>query len=364
MREQHVDFIKGWAMIAVVFFHITTGLGFGAWTDFIGRGWHVPIFFTIAGFYVKNNKLHEPIPFLKRKFQTLYVPATVVYILAILLHNVFVNIGWYPIGTLHPGNGTPFHYFGIKDFSISCAKAILCAGSGELVMGAMWFLYVLLYAFIGLSLLSYGLTKVVRDEKIVMYTRLILLFALASISCYLSNKEGYTINRLNQTFTAMLLIETGRIVNQKLRWNYTNIYVFIGCLLLFIHIILMLEPTPSLAKNSFSDVLSLIVGSSCAIYIWGYLYKNLTNTIFAKCVCRVGKDSLYVMMFHIVGLFLCNTVFEYFGYFSINSPKGMYTYYLCSNPLLIMCYLLMGVGFPLVAIGIYRSVKSHFLNMK
>lgn len=141
------------------------------------------------------------------------------------------------------------------------------AGSGELVMGAMWFLYVLLYAFIGLSLLSYGLTKVVRDEKIVMYTRLILLFALASISCYLSNKEGYTINRLNQTFTAMLLIETGRIVNQKLRWNYTNIYVFIGCLLLFIHIILMLEPTPSLAKNSFSDVLSLIVGSSCAIYM-------------------------------------------------------------------------------------------------
>lgn len=70
------------------------------------------------------------------------------------------------------------------------------------------------------------------------------------------------------------------------------------------------------------------------------------------------------MMFHIVGLFLCNSVFEYFGYFSINSPKGMYTYYLCSNPLLIMCYLLMGVGFPLVAIGIYRSVKSHLLNMK
>ncbi len=28
MREQHVDFVKGWAMIAVVFFHISTGLGF------------------------------------------------------------------------------------------------------------------------------------------------------------------------------------------------------------------------------------------------------------------------------------------------------------------------------------------------
>lgn len=346
----------------VVFFHITTGLGGGAWTDFVGEGWHVPIFFTIAGFYVKDERLREPIPFLKRKFQTLYLPATVVYIFAILLHNVFVNIGWYPIGALHPGNGTPFHYFGITDFIISCAKAILCAGSGELVMGAMWFLYVLLYAFVGLSLLSFGLTKIVRDEKEIMYVRLILLFALASISCYLSNKEGYTINRLNQTFTAMILIEIGRIINQILKWEYTNIYIFTGCLLLFLHIILMLEPTPSLAKNQFSDLLSLIVGSACAIYIWGFLYKKLKTIIFAQCVCCVGRESLYVMMFHIIGLFICNSLFEYVGYFSTNSSKGMYIYYLNSDPLLIICYLLVGVGFPLLVIGFYRSVKSCVIN--
>ena len=365
MREQHVDFVKGWAMIAIVYFHISTGLIFwdGDFPDFIGRGWHVPIFFIVAGFYVKDDRLRKPIPFLKRKFQTLYVPATIVYVLAILLHNIFVNIGWYPIGAIHPGNGNPFHYYEIKDFAICILKALLCAGSGELVMGAMWFLYVLLYAFVGLSLLSFGLKVIVKDEKRLMYIRLALLFALASISCYLSNIVGFTINRLSQFFIAMLLIEIGRVINQKFKWEYTSNYAFIGCILLFLHIIYMLDPTPSLAKNKCSDLLSLIVGGLCAIYIWAFLYFKLRETIFARCVCYVGRESLYVMMFHILGLFICNSFFEYVGYFSDNSPKGMYTYDLNSNPLLIICYLVMGVGFPLLVVCFYRSLKSYILEM-
>lgn len=88
MRDNHVDFIKGWAMITIVFHHMTSGLNLGGViSGIIGDPWNVPIFFVIAGFYVKENKLAAPIPFLRRKIQTLYVPATIVYVIAVLLHN-------------------------------------------------------------------------------------------------------------------------------------------------------------------------------------------------------------------------------------------------------------------------------------
>lgn len=309
---------------------------------------------------MKEEKLREPISFLKRKFKSLYVPATIVYVLAILFHNVFVRVGWYPIGYNHPGNHLPFRYYDLQDCALGCVKAILCAGSGELVMGAMWFLYVLLYSFIGLSILSFLLKKLMKSERDVLNTRLIILFVLAAISSYLTNKMDFTISRLSQTLTVMLLIVLGKLINQKLKWTYTNNYALVGCVILFTYIIVMFEYTPSLAKNRYSDVLTLMVGGSCAIYILGTLYNKICRTYFARIVCYVGRESLYIMMFHVVGLFICNSLFEYMGLFAKDSVKGIYTYNLNSYPLLIACYLVMGVGFPLLAINIYRCLKRVF----
>ena len=364
MRELHVDFIKGWAMITIVFFHMTTGLKWGVLSEVIGNPWNVPIFFIIAGFFVNEDKLASPYSFIKRKLKTLYLPATIVYILAVLLHNVFVDIGWYPLGNIHPGNDIPFCHYELKDMLIGCGKALLCVGSGELVMGAMWFLYVLIYAFVGLALLTWVIRKKCTNEKSVKKIRLLILIAFASISCYLTQKLCYTINRINVTFTAMLLIEIGKYINQDLKWKYNDMYMFIGCILISLHCIFMHRGTMTLANNEYQDLLILVIGSCSTIYLWGWLFKKIANTSFSRFVCYVGRESLYVMMFHIMGFFLCNSIFECLDIFNTNTPKGMYTYNLMLNPLYIFTYLSFGIGLPLIILFIYKRIQLRFFNLK
>ena len=75
----------------------------------------------------------HPVPFIKWKLKSLYIPATVIYLYAVLSHNFFVNIGWYPLGGLHPATSVPFIHYGLKEIVLGCGKVLLCAGSGELV---------------------------------------------------------------------------------------------------------------------------------------------------------------------------------------------------------------------------------------
>ena len=147
-RQAYLDIVKGWAITTVVLFHVSSSVFNGVLADLLGRYWKLPVFFVVAGFFLNTEKMMSPMAFLGRKFKRLYIPATITYLLAVLLHNVFVRIGWYPIGGVHMGTGEPFYLFGFSDFLIGCLKVLCCCGSGELIMGAMWFLYTLLYAFV------------------------------------------------------------------------------------------------------------------------------------------------------------------------------------------------------------------------
>ena len=127
----------------------------------MGNPWNVAVFFVIAGFFLKIDQLNNTKDFILKKIKTLYVPATIIYLLAVLMHNVFVSIGWYPIGDKH-SNGIPFDYYDIKDFLVGCTKVLCCGGSGEQVMGAMWFLYTLIYSFVGIALAWWLIGKVIN----------------------------------------------------------------------------------------------------------------------------------------------------------------------------------------------------------
>ena len=95
-------------MLTIIVFHCSHNCIQGTVAQILGNPWNVPIFFIIGGFFLKEETLSQPVSFLKGKFVRLYLTATIIYGRCVLLHNVFVSIGWYPLGEPHPASGVPF----------------------------------------------------------------------------------------------------------------------------------------------------------------------------------------------------------------------------------------------------------------
>ena len=100
----------------------------------------------------------------------------------------------------------------------------ICLGGREPIVGAMWFVYVLFMALIGLSVVSWAIKKLAKDERQYEWMRGIALLSMSMVAGILSNKYGLTIRRFSNTFTAMLLIYVGKIMYQNMNYNNKNEY--------------------------------------------------------------------------------------------------------------------------------------------
>lgn len=201
-RVWEVDVVKGFAILAVVLLHIITTFVEGIGRAALGGMWHVAVLFLVSGFFVKDRA-----DFVWRKIRRLFVPAVVMYVIAATCHNVFVWLGWYPEGMPSPSDGKPLGMWGWSEYGAGLLKALV--GYGEPVMGAMWFVYVLLLAHVGLHYLK----RVVRSEWVL----LAILFVLQWVS-WCATWLGYIVPRVNNTLSVMMLVELGRLFWMN-RWR-------------------------------------------------------------------------------------------------------------------------------------------------
>ena len=185
--------------------------------------------------------------------------------------------------------------------------------------------------------------------------------SLGIVSCICSQKIGITINRVNVAFTAMLLIYEGMIINQKLQWRYDSKWMFAGCLMIMIHCILLQHVFITMANNCYQDLLQLCIGSASMLYVWGYMAKRIEKTILGRILALIGKESLYVMALHIVGFFLCTSMFWHLGILSPDGPHGMYTYNIAGNWWQLAAYVIFGIIVPLMTIGIFRWIRNFVI---
>lgn len=226
-REQSVDIGKGLAMISIVCGHISC-VFFPTW---LNNFWPVAFFFLVAGFYIKENNLQHPVKFIGHKLKTIYLPGTIIYIIAVLLHNPLCRWGVYPLGDVHPMTGNEFVLWDTKTYISQIVKTIF-APSGELAMGAMWFLYALFFALCFLSILAFVVNKIVKDNK----KQLILLITL---TCFLSTASialkiyGITIPRVSQALTVTTFIVVGMLLKQKWRIKCDNWMILIIAIVIY-----------------------------------------------------------------------------------------------------------------------------------
>lgn len=357
-RIVSVDIIKGLAILSVIVFHTYSDC-FPIYIDqLLGRGWNVAVFFVVAGFFISEEDLDNPINFIKKKFKRLYIPATIIYAISVLLHNVFVSIGWYPLREIHPGNGIPYDFYGIKDILIRLLKVLFAGGSGELVMGAMWFLYSLLYAFIGIAFLNWIIRFFIKRKEIQFYLMTILLLILAVISCILTQRFDFTISRFSTSLTAMFLIWWGMILYQRICLHYDKIGIFTIALILFVQCMVLQHRVPVLARNQYQDLIHLVIGSSSLIYIWDYIGNKIQQTIVGRFFSLLGRESLYLMAFHILGFFICNSLLVWVGVFNASDEKEMYTFTIGDNYLLLILYLIMAITVSLGIVFVWRYLRN------
>lgn len=349
-------------MLSIVIFHQSSIL-FPSWlANLMMNPWNVAVFFIVAGYFLKWDKMIYPLPFIKGKLKTLYVPATVIYFCAVLLHNLFVRIGWYPLDGLHPGTGKPFELYGLKDIVVGCGKALLCAGSGELIMGAMWFLYTLFYSMIGLSFLSWFVNKSIKDSVKQQWALFLILLLGVILSCISTQKFGFTINRVNIAITAMFLINTGRLVKQRLHVGFDNPWMLITCILVFVQCFIFQHVPLAMANNIFQDIGWLVLGSLSIIYVYTFIAMRMEHTYFVRCIARIGRDSFYVMALHIFGYFCCSSLLVAVGMFETTSEKGMYTFAYGNNVIAFLLYTFSASCIPLLVVQIKDKVKVMILS--
>ena len=361
-RSIHIDIIKGWAMLTILIFHCSTSFFPDKISGIIGNPWNVPVFFIIGGFFLKMESMENPKDFIIGKMKRLYLPATVIYGSNVLLHNFYIYIGWYPLGGIHPASGKPYELYDIKQVFFGLLKVLAAGGSGELTMGAMWFLYTLLYAFIGIVFIYTVISIITKDNsKRFQWMTIISLF-LAAFSCVLSQKYNITISRFSTALTAMFLIWWGMIINKKWQWKYNQWWVFIIAIIIFVHCVLIHKVRMVLAHNCYQDLPMLIVGSTAAIYIWGFIGRKIENNIIGKFLAIMGRESLYLMAFHIIGFFICNSIMVKIGFFSINDTKGLYTFNMGNNGWLLLAYVISGIVSSFTIINTFRGLKGLLLR--
>ena len=158
-RTPYVDIAKGIAILSVVLLHVDfvyPNLSFINISGMLGWYWHVPVFFLIGGFFLKEEKLLHPISFIKGKFKSLYLLALYIYLPATLLHNVLFKLGWYSPDVMY--GGKIIDEWNLKEYAVGIVKTLLCAGR-EPIMGAMWFVYALLFALCEYSIIIYIVNK-------------------------------------------------------------------------------------------------------------------------------------------------------------------------------------------------------------
>lgn len=353
-RSLSVDIAKGLSIIAIVLGHIAYKYPAGQLVntrDLFIYLWHVPVFFIVAGFFIKEEQLVQPKLWFKKKFASLYLKILYFYIPAVLLHNVFIHIGWYSLESTEP----IIHSYAWLDFLKQTLFAI-CLGGREPIVGAMWFVYVLFMALIGLSIVSWCIKKLVKNDRQYEWVRFITLLAMCMVAGILSNKYGLTIRRFSNTFTAMLLIYVGKTMYQKMKLAFDNGYLAIVCGLIAFEVACMLGGV-ALNGNEYKDILQLLVAAPAVLYIIMYIGKHIEHHAIGKAIAYIGNNSFYVMALHFVGFKLCTLTLQGAGMGGANLSD--LTPGVGSNVLLLLLYAIYGVVFPLVFMWGFRKIKSN-----
>ena len=274
-RLEWIDVCKGILIITIALMHIN----FSFWSEnavgqYIGNLtslYKVSIFFCVAGLTLKDEKLKGTWNFIKGKIKNLYLKIIAVGVIAVLLHNVLINIGFYQMGLDYAGK--VMKPYGLADYIKQIILTLFMANR-EVIIGPMWYANVLFMALVILALSDWFIRLFVKNDN-ARVVRLISTLCLMLTSSALTNVAGFTIPRFNNTLTAVFLIDLCQFLYRKLEWKFDNPWVFTIAAVVLLS--LPLYGHLSMTNNYFQDPAFLLIVAICGMYVLYYLSQKMTG---------------------------------------------------------------------------------------
>jgi fucose 4-O-acetylase-like acetyltransferase len=141
MKNDTISISKGIAIILMVIGHS----GCPQWLfDFIYE-FHMPLFFFVSGYCLKEKYIDAPRLFVERKITTLYKPFVIWSSIFLVLHNFFYHLNVYN-SVYGVGGGTSLDTF--SDFIQKELRILLSMDVSEQLLGGYWFIKELFLASI------------------------------------------------------------------------------------------------------------------------------------------------------------------------------------------------------------------------
>ncbi|MFR9239381.1 MAG: acyltransferase family protein [Clostridium baratii] len=343
-RIHWLDICKGILIMTIVLMHIEFPFwksnDIGKYLDNLTSLYKVSIFFCIAGFTISEEKLLKSISYMKHKVKSVYSKIIIISIPIVLLHNFFIKIDFYRVGTNYAGK--TLYYYSNIDFIKQIILTFLFAGR-EVMIGPMWFVNVLFIALCIEAVLAGVINSLFKASKCKRNIRLIICLSLMVFSSILTNMFGITIPRANNTLTAVFLIDLGQYIFRNKKVKFDNKFMFLGSLIILLN--LPLYGYLSLNQNYYVSPSYLIMVVLTSMYVLCFLCKKIERLCFSNILEYIGKRSFYIMGFQFlsfkIGTVVLNKINILFG---VDSSKILYGLTPTADTIgLLLYYFLCGI---------------------
>lgn len=354
---KYINSLKGLGMIAVVLGH--SGSPFSSYVYL----YHMALFFFISGYFYKDTYDDNPLLVIKKRIKKLYIPFIGYELMFMFLRNIFINLHLY-------SNEAMLKIKSLRDI-IDNLKKIITLNSTEPLLATIWFLTTLFYVNIIYVTIRYIIRKMkIRNEYIIfLIITIIYLIGFYMFENNIDLKAFINPNRKKvpdlflrifdyRNFIILLIFHLGYLYNKYENKVNMDKYLVITFSLILLYNAYKVGSI-DIALNKYTNPIYFIINALLGIYINIYLAKiNILSN--SRILQYIGKNSLIVMIFHLLAFKLVNSV-QIFIYNQPYEKLASFPFFINKNGWWFV-YTLVGIFVPLMIISLYDYLKEVVKN--
>ena len=291
--------MKGIAIISVVVGYCTLSKEVEAYVN----QYHLAAFFFVAGYFLTDKYVFNPIQLIKKRINSLYIPFVVSCLACVLLHNLLCEFYVY---------STPLS---LREMLIGGSNVLFRLFSSEPLMGAMWFCPTLLFASVIAGLTLWAGTKFENRRICMTLLFMLLVISVAEIAMKVFHlKSPYSIWQ-NMVISGILFEGwLFRIFIEKYLLQIRKFILFFmgSTVALVLYFLVNSGYLFNLQVAHLKEIPAfylLVVTFFASLMVYAFA-TSLKTTFIGKAIAVVGDHSFSIMMLHflafkLVSLLIC-----------------------------------------------------------